>query len=468
MSQISTKLLEHFSNDFAQLLETEYEYNIIVKVGNQHFKLHSLILYQRSSFFRKELSTATKKNNIIEITLAHTSIEYIYTGKITFEGVEPSTIFDLLVPSNQLGLAELVEYIQSYLIDNNASWLRLKFTQVYSTSFQETNFKGLQTFCTDILAKHPNLIFNSDDFTSIQEHALIALLKRDDLQMEESEIWDKIIQWGKEKTPNLPSDLEQWNDENFLALKTTLEKCIPLIRYFQMPGRDIAIKVKPYRQILGSNLWDDITLKIMAPDISISSTILPARKKISVQLPVREVHFINPSSIINDEHFAEISSWIDRRPSKYDIKKIPYKFNLLLRGSKDGFTLEIFHRLCDNIPGTVAIIKVNGTNEILGGYNPLVWTSNFPLKWSITTNSFIFSLKTQNLPNSILSRIIHANRVIGNCSYRGPVFGATFYMKDDDKVWTYCHYGTNCEKRLRSNDFDFLIDEFEVFQVLKD
>ncbi|RIB22078.1 hypothetical protein C2G38_1031752 [Gigaspora rosea] len=75
MSQISTKLLEHFSNDFAQLLETEYEYNVIVKVGNQHFKLHSLILYQRSSFFRKELSTATKKNNIIEITLAHISIE---------------------------------------------------------------------------------------------------------------------------------------------------------------------------------------------------------------------------------------------------------------------------------------------------------------------------------------------------------------------------------------------------------
>ncbi|RIB22082.1 BTB/POZ protein [Gigaspora rosea] len=269
MSQISTKLLEHFSNDFAQLLETEYDYNVVVNVENQHFNLHSLILYQRSSFFRKELSTVTKKNNIIEITLTNTSIEsfkilikYIYTGKITFEGVEPSTLFDLLVPSNNLGLEELVKCIQSYLIDNKASWLRLKFTQVYSTCFQENNFKGLQTFCTDILAKHPNLIFNSDDFTSIQEN---------DLQIEESEIWDKVIQWGKEQTPNLPSDLEQWNDENFLALKTTLEKCIPLIRYFQMPGRDIAIKVKPYRQILGSNLWDDITLKIMTPDTSISS-----------------------------------------------------------------------------------------------------------------------------------------------------------------------------------------------------
>ena len=103
-----------------------------------------------------------------------------------------------MVPSRKLGLTELVEYIQSYLIDNKASWLRLKFTQVYSTSFQDNNFKALQTFCTDILAKHPNLIFDSDDFTSIQENALITLLKRDDLQIEESEIWDKVIQWGKE------------------------------------------------------------------------------------------------------------------------------------------------------------------------------------------------------------------------------------------------------------------------------
>ncbi|CAG8770687.1 25722_t:CDS:1, partial [Gigaspora rosea] len=71
--------------------------------------------------------------------------------------------------------------------------------------------------------------------------------------------------------------------------------------------------------------------------------------KIIIQLPVREVNFINPSTIINDEHFAEISSCC---PSIYDVTKIPYKFNLLHRGSEDGFTREIFHRLCDNIPGT--------------------------------------------------------------------------------------------------------------------
>ncbi|RIB22769.1 hypothetical protein C2G38_2173084 [Gigaspora rosea] len=59
-------------------------------------------------------------------------------------------------------------------------------------------------------------------------------------------------------------------------------------------------EVKPYRQILGLNLWDDITTRIMDPNASISSIILPARKKVPVQLPVREVHIINSSLCDND------------------------------------------------------------------------------------------------------------------------------------------------------------------------
>ncbi|RIB15791.1 hypothetical protein C2G38_2318526 [Gigaspora rosea] len=145
-----------------------------------------------------------------------------------------------------------------------------------------------------------------------------------------------------------------------------------------MPRKDIAIKVNPYRQILGSNLWNDILLKFMASDISVSSTILSARKKF-VQLPVYEVRFVNPSLLLMMNVLQKFHLGLTADCQNMKLQKIPYKFNLLLR---DGFTREIFHKLCDNIPGTVAIIKVNGTNEILGGYNLLVWTSNKLLKWN--------------------------------------------------------------------------------------
>ncbi|RIB22768.1 hypothetical protein C2G38_2173083 [Gigaspora rosea] len=261
-----------------------------------------------------------------------------------------------------------------------------------------------------------------------------------------------------------------------------------------MSGEDILEKVKPYRQILGLNLWDDISAKFMAPNASISSTILPAptqqilglnlwndistkfmapdasisstilsvHKKIPIQLPVREVSvrevpvrevpvhevpvheipFINPSFIINDKHFAEISSWIDHRSSIYEVTKIPYKFKLLLRGSRDGFTRETFYRLCDNLPDTVVVIKVKFTNEIIGGYNPLVWTANNKFKWFATTD------------------------IIGCSNRHGPVFGNYFDMMSDNKIW-YFHNNAYYQKRIGSDKYDYLIDEFEVFQILK-
>ncbi|CAG8724463.1 1802_t:CDS:1, partial [Scutellospora calospora] len=72
---MSQKLLERFSNDFAQLLESEHDYNVIVQVKEQTFRLHSLVLHQRSSFFRQELLTAIKKNNIFEINFPNFSVE---------------------------------------------------------------------------------------------------------------------------------------------------------------------------------------------------------------------------------------------------------------------------------------------------------------------------------------------------------------------------------------------------------
>ncbi|RIB14765.1 hypothetical protein C2G38_2194065 [Gigaspora rosea] len=164
-----------------------------------------------------------------------------------------------------------------------------------------------------------------------------------------------------------------------------------------MSGKDIVAKVKPYRQFLGLNLWDDISIKIMDPEASISSL------------------------------------------SYLLVKKFPSNF----LGTRDGFTYKIFHRLCDNIPGTVVVIKINGTNEILDGYNPLSWISNDQFKWFATTD------------------------IIGCANFRGPFFGKYFYTRYDIKQWNYVHNDADYEKLLRSDEISLLIDEFKVFQVLK-
>ncbi|RIB14050.1 hypothetical protein C2G38_2144250 [Gigaspora rosea] len=162
------------------------------------------------------------------------------------------------------------------------------------------------------------MVFNSEDFITLQENALIALLKNDELQMDESEIWDKLILWGKAKTPNSPTDLKEWTNENFTSLRDTLQNCLPHIRYFQITGEDILKKIKPYRNILNENVWDDIMSKFVAPDMPITSLILPPRKRKTEQLPSRQSSIIIPSLVY-------IMGQIDKFRSLYEEELVMLK-----------------------------------------------------------------------------------------------------------------------------------------------
>ncbi|CAB4444571.1 unnamed protein product [Rhizophagus irregularis] len=77
------------------------------------------------------------------------------------------------------------------------------------------------------------------------------------------------------------------------------------------------------------------------------------------------------SSLIEFHHFVLFVSWIDKKDN------LNYNFKLLYRAtSRDGTHVSNFHNKCDNRGATIVIAKVKGTNQIIGGYNPLVWDSN--------------------------------------------------------------------------------------------
>ncbi|RIB27089.1 hypothetical protein C2G38_2240380 [Gigaspora rosea] len=92
-----------------------------------------------------------------------------------------------------------------------------------------------------------------------------------------------------------------------------------------------------------------------------------------------------------------------------------------MQGSRDGFDAKPFHKLCVNIPGLIVVIKVENSNEILGGYNPLGWksTNDGPKK---APGSFIFSLKNENMKESILSRVNDQLDAIYYSQNNGPSF----------------------------------------------
>ncbi|KAF0476383.1 serine-enriched protein [Gigaspora margarita] len=290
---MTTSFLKQLSNNLNDLLKNSDEYNVIIEVGqtpnNQMFKAHSVILNSRCSYFKDKLDAITyNESNVKMIKQSNISVEvfnilikYIYDGTISLEKVETSVIFDLLITSNEFGFKELVKHIQILFIENNTSWLHHNFSRVYQSSFKDNSFKDLQQFCANIISKHPNIIFDSEEFLTLPENILIFILKLNNLQIDEGKIWDYVIKWGIAQNPSLSSNPDQWSDLNFLSLKKTLQNCLPLIRYFQISGEDVFEKVRPYQKILEPTLWTDIMLKFMAPKKATSITsILPPLEKL--------------------------------------------------------------------------------------------------------------------------------------------------------------------------------------------
>ncbi|RHZ48305.1 hypothetical protein Glove_553g32 [Diversispora epigaea] len=424
---------ENLSNDYVKLLENGNEHNIIIEVGEppvmQTFKVHSTVLCYRCLYLYDEFKKSTINNddNIriiqkpqISAKVFNVIIKYIYGATVNLEKVE---------------------------------------------TFQ-TDFKALQNFCDDIIAKHPSLIFESNDFNTLPEAALVSIIQRDDLQLEESKIWDYLIQWGTTQNKTLPSNFNDWIEKDFQILRNTLQQCLPHIRYFQISNENIIEKLVPFQQIFDKTLWVDILKYSMTPDKPITSTILPPRKIVTNQLPNRGYTFQITSLIITNEHVAEIASWIDKKEVTYDVNNNPYEFNLILRGSRDGFGRDVFWNLCNQKTNLVVVVKVKDTDEILGGYNPIGWNSNLYGKYSTTNDSFIFSLKNRNIKNHILSRVKNASVAIYNRSdYYGPNFGGSGFRMNENRSF----YGSGCgyEKLIKETTGQFSIDDYEVFQIKK-
>ena len=284
--------------------------------------------------------------------------------------------------------------------------------------------------------------------------------------MDEVKIWEHVLKRGLVQDPTLNPDPVTWADSDFKMMETTLQNCLPLIRFFGLSSRDFLRKVRPYRKLLKRQLYENLLEYHMDPvEDTLSNIIFP-----------RSSEFC--STIVNINIVSLISSWIDKADNKSKFAHIkelhlPYEFKLLLRGSRDGFSPNTFHKLCDNVPYTVTFIKLKESEEILGGYNPLIWKDSREGEWGKTSDSFIFSFKNKNdVRNPILSRVKNADRALFYRYKYGPTFDNDLVVsvKEDSLIDYNCNgcKQQSYEKKLREKeDVLLLMEEYEVFQVVK-
>ncbi|CAB4429975.1 unnamed protein product [Rhizophagus irregularis] len=478
---MSTQFFSNLSRNYIKILEDSEYYDVTIEVGEDPnvkiFRAHMNILCHRSPYLRRALVSNNKKNNNDGV-LSHTKLpnilpeifqivlKYIYGGILSLDEENTSDILKVLVAADELILHELVDYLQTYLIENKADWLEKHFELIHRISFQSNNLLELQKFCTEFMAKSPDKIFESLDFTSLPEKSLVSLLKRDDLQMKEIEVWEHVLKWGLAQNPTVTPDPVTWTDDDFKIMENSLQYCLPLIRFYSLSSKDFLKKVRPYKKLLKHQLYEDLIKYYLDFESEPSNNFLPPRN----------VKF--DSKIINLNTISLISKWIDKVEieSRFACRKelyLPYEFKLLLRGSRDGFTPDKFHSLCDNKPKTVTFIKVKGTDEILGGYNPIIWETS--KSWGETKDSFIFSFKYKNglFKDGILSNVEEKNYALNYGQGYGPSFGGRdliLYGDNQTRDYNdiYCEQ-ISYEKKIRDAEgiSYFSIDDYEVFQIIK-
>ena len=117
----------------------------------------------------------------------------MYTGILDLRNQVGSDILDLIVASDELLIEELVTFAQKYLIENQTKWLQNDFVKVFHTAFQLESCKQLQDYCLESICENPEPFFNSQNFTTLEDSILLGLLKRDDLQIDEIELWNYLI-----------------------------------------------------------------------------------------------------------------------------------------------------------------------------------------------------------------------------------------------------------------------------------
>jgi hypothetical protein len=478
---MAENMLLDLSQDIGQLFTSGDNYDLIIQAGEdqdmKEFFAHSLILGARSTYFKTALSKewAKKENGIIIFKKPNISpeimeliLKYLYTGLVNFDKQNGTQMLKLLIASDELNLQKFRYYIQTHLIDSLVEYLKNDPVDILQIVFRYEVCEDLRKFCLDTICKNPKILFESPKFASLDKDSIILFLKKNELEMEEIEIWEFILKWALEKmsTQHNIDNLSQWTSSNFEELENILHDLIPHIRWFQIPAKLFWRKVYQFEPIFPKQLFKDIVGYHFDPDTPPINAILPLRRNLSLSVN---------SDLINKDHLSIIASWIDKKEKPfYDTESTPYLFKLLYRASRDGFEAAKFHELCDKKGSTIMISKLKENGLLIGGYNPLSWQRYNAVvqnngTWQSTSDSFLFSFtKKEDINSAFISRV-KSNQNYAVCydlTY-GPAFGGGWdlIIERNNIIRNYSNYTYSVCKGINSREY--ILEDYEVYQVVK-
>lgn len=448
--------LKQLCSDLEIALKSADDYDVIIRCGPKSkakdLHAHSFILRARCPFFKIALSDKWKektedgkfivsKPNIITAVFQFI-LRYLYTGFIDYQQLNVNTIGNTLCATDELGLDQLNEHIKNYLLSNEKIWLDDSLT-ILESIYNITSLDTLKERCLQRIAEKPKLSFSSERFSLMENSVFMMVLDRDDLVMEEVDVWDLVLRWHFArylKKDALPLD-------DLSDMKQSIKEFIPLIRIYDISKEDFYFRVYPYKYLLPKDLLDNVLQYHLSSNATPKLYLKPSRNRFD-------------SILIKQPVFQLFQKWICKSDAVQNI----YNFKLLFRGTRDGFMAKAFHEKCDNKGATLMVAKLTDSQKIIGGYNPLSWSCSG--QYSATNDSFLFQLDPNDLVSALLARVhsgMNANAIYNKSGY-GPTFGGGHDLRSaDGTTWVSITHSYPNMGLSRS----FVTQDYEVFQVEK-
>ena len=156
-------------------------------------KKHSHLLFDKSNNSSYDLIKLDKPDILPEVFLK--VLEYLYTGVIR---LKQDDVLDILSLSEEFGIPTLKEMCSNFIqqnvdVDNSCMLLELS---------REYNCFTLTDFCLKFIDKNIIRILTTNGFTELSESALISIINRTELNLqdeEEVDIFHAVLRWAKNR-----------------------------------------------------------------------------------------------------------------------------------------------------------------------------------------------------------------------------------------------------------------------------
>ncbi|KAJ5069616.1 pep-cterm sorting domain-containing protein [Anaeramoeba ignava] len=401
--------------------ESYFDFEIICEQNEISFKTHKSILSSRSHYFKSLFNSKMKEYQENKLILEDVSSEilfsilnYFYSGKIE---INLENAIQILVFSSKYLIDELIEICLKFIKNN----FQIETIVDVLKLSESMNLNQLLDYSYQFILENFDKFIKTPFFLELEENHLNLILSNYEISLNESEILQSIIKWGKHKVNYFQDIDEEQNKKE--QLQNQISNIIQKIRFIDFTKQEVEDILKqdliPNQisqkliqfQKLQKKTGTKLNQFIQKENQNENSLFFKSRNRILIQ-----------SSIIQQiEYVHKLQEWINDDDFFSKMKKG-------FSAKRDGFDCKNWHSAVDGKGKTLIIIKTTD-NFIFGGFTQVGW-SDVLGGWINDPNAFIFSLRNEKddrKPVKIpIKKESHFFALRYGYSVYGPFFGGSF------------------------------------------